>query len=159
MFYCFETGCNKKKFNRCTVTTVLVPNLAGCPLSRLTAPFSSCPMESAVSLVDCVHRGWWLECWCGPASCPAELERGVGCYWGTVTETSVLPYLVGDAQLRVSGNSSCGYIAYVLKTLSPAGAYTLVHLYRLSVSTKSNLSQLKRRRLKSLKRWPQQTRV
>jgi len=33
------------------------------PLSRLSLAILSCPMESAVSLLDCVHRGGWLERW------------------------------------------------------------------------------------------------
>jgi hypothetical protein len=39
---------------------------------------------------------------------------------------SAPPDLAGVAQLRVFGDASCGYIVNVNKTLSPAGANTLV---------------------------------
>ncbi len=52
------------------------------PLSRLTPIISLCPMDSAVILVDCVHRGWYIECRRGLASCPVYLQRrGGGVLW------------------------------------------------------------------------------
>ncbi len=39
-----------------------------------TPVISSCPMESAVMLADCVHRGWCLEWRKGPAFCLASRD-------------------------------------------------------------------------------------
>jgi len=48
------------------------------PLSGLNPATSPCSMESGGGLAGCVHKGWWLECWRGPVSCPTSLERRGG---------------------------------------------------------------------------------
>jgi hypothetical protein len=39
-------------------------------LSRRITAVASCPLELAVSVADCAHKDWWLEC--GPTSGPAS---------------------------------------------------------------------------------------
>ncbi len=109
------------------------------PQSRLTQAISSCPIKSAVRK-PCRHCPQRLIARMLARTRVLPRLDGAGGGGGlsgvmcTVMERSVPPDFVRVAQLRVSGNSSCGNRVNVLQTLSPAGANTLVDSCRLSVS-------------------------
>ncbi len=66
--------------------TVRVTDHEFIPLTRLVPAMSLCLMESAVSLADCIHRGWWLKIG------KNHLEKGGGMAWRGESEEEGKPF-------------------------------------------------------------------
>jgi hypothetical protein len=113
------------------------------PLSELSPATSPFPMESAVSLADCVpipqRLMYRVPARTGilPSLASADGGWGWGCLICTYMERSIPPDFVWVwvAQLWVSGNSSYWYIAHVHNILPPAGVNNLVDSCSFSVTT------------------------